>query len=273
MEKEKEVLRVFKLNSIDWKIQNNLYHRRFFELYIENLPEEIGYKELKDIEVDYEEFQNEVYENSFLVWNIMEKDVLMDKLRNDVLEKYMNKAKIYSNESTSDLMKISNGRIFKIERYETFIYIYTDEEPNNNWKLWNIRNIESVEKYNKLKYKLLGNRQELDLITKLKADKGKRVRSEAEIFEAVNSFTDIQNLKLEKIRLNGYVENPIEGYNANRVFDETVTFRRKKKDILYLYFSVKNEKDKYLYDELSFMLSNIEYLYPEYEVKGVLKWK
>ena len=272
-EKEKEILRVFKLNRITWKIQNTLYNRRFFELYIENLPEEINYKELKNINVDYENYGNAVYENAFLVWNIMEKDILMDKLKNDILEKHMNKAKIYSNESASDLMKINNGKIFKIERYETFIYIYTDEDPNNDWRLWNIRNIGSIERYDKLRYRLLGNDQESDLISKLKEGNGKRVRSEAEVFETVNSLNGIKNLKLAKIKLNGYVENSVEGYNANKTFDETVTFRRKKKDVLYLYFYVKNEKDKYLYDELSFVLSNIEYLYPEYKVKGVLKWK
>ena len=111
------------------------------------------------------------------------------------------------------------------------------------------------------------------MISKLKEGNGKRVRSEAEVFETVNSLNGIKNLKLAKIKLNGYVENSVEGYNANKTFDETVTFRRKKKDVLYLYFYVKNEEDKYLYDELSFVLSNIEYLYPEYKVKGVLKWK
>ena len=272
LNKEKEILSVFGKNDIKWQVLYMPYSRRFFNLYADRLPENIKSDKLGELKVNYGEFTENIYEDYFLVSNIQEKSILLDKARGKTIDGNISRYKIYSNESKTDLVKINTGKIFTIERFENFLHIYTDSEPEDEWKLWNIRKIEMMEKYSDLKFMPKGNRKKTDLLGTLKENSKSRTRSESEVFEIIKSYSEIKDIRLVKIKLNEYVEKPVTGYDSNRVFNETVSILRKKEDTLFLYFKYENQ-DKYFYDRLSFLLSCVEYKFPEYNVKGVLEWR
>ena len=270
--KENEILSVFNRNDIKWQVLYTPYSRRFFNLYADRLPENIKSDKLSDIRINYGEFTKNVYEDYFLVSNIQEKSILLDKAKGRTIDGNISRYKIYSNESKTDLVKINDGKIYAIERFENFLHIYTDTEPEDEWKLWNIRKIEKMEKYSDLKFMPKGNRKKIDILGALKENSKSRTRSESEVFEIIKSYSDIKGIKLAKIKLNEYVGNPVSGYDSNMAFNRTVSIPRKKEDTLFLYFKYEKQ-DKYFYDEISFLLASVEYKFPEYNVKGVLEWR
>ena len=271
LEKEEEFFKVLNLNNLPWEVLYTPYSRRFFNVYIENLPENLDMKKIKEIKIDYEEYSDYIFEDHFLAWNVEEKSVLVDKIRVDVVEE-MYKYRIFSNEAGSDLVKIKDGKIFKIERDLEKLYVYSDTLNDKGWALWNIKNIVDSTKYKNMKFKPVGNKKINDFITRFKGESKMRTRSEAEIYEIINSYTDIENISLEKIRFEGYVENVQETYDMNAVFNKGITLKRNNKQNLNLYFKILNTT-KNLIDELSFALSCVEYKYPEYSVRGVVKWQ
>jgi hypothetical protein len=270
--KEKEILNVFNKNDIEWQVVYTPYSRRFFNLYAEGVPENTKTKELKELKINYEEYGKNVYEDYFLVSNIQEKSILLDKAKGKSIDGNIVRYKIYSNDSKTDLIKINEGKIYGIERFQNFLHIYTDIEPEDEWKLWNIREIRSIGKYSDLSLMPKGNKKKIDLMGVLKKRSKSRTRSESEIFEIIKSYPEIKNLELAKIKLNEYVERPVSGYDSNWNFNETADIPRKKEDTLFLYFKY-NKQDKYFYDEMSFLISSVAYKFPEYKVKGVLEWR
>ena len=272
LNQEKEILSVFGKNGIKWRVLYTPYSRRFFNLYVSMLPDNIGFDKLGEVKINYGEFTESVHENYFLVSNIQEKSILLDKARGKTIDGNMSRYKIYSNESKTDLVKITDGKIYAIERFENFLHIYTDTEPEDEWKLWNIRKIDKMEKYSDLKFIPKGNRKKIDVLGALKENSKSRTRSESEVFEIIKSYSEIKGIRLAKVKLNEYVGNPLSGYDSNIAFNKTVSIPRKKEDTLFLYFKYEKQ-DKYFYDEISFLLASVEYKFPEYNVKGVLEWR
>ena len=268
-EKEEEFLNVLELNKKEWEVLYTPYSRRFFELYLKDVPEEIK-NHLDEIIVDYGKYGDNIHENYFLAWNIEEKSVLADKIKSDA-SKQTYCYKIFSAEAETDLVKIADSQIKEIDRQDNNIYVYINSLKDENWELWRIIRIDP-ERFENLTFKLLGNKKTEDFISRFKKDSEMRVRSEAEIHEIIAGYEDIRSLKLKEITLNGYTEKTEDSFDMNKAFNKKVKIKRKNKDRLNLYFEVMKE-GRYLKDELSFILSCVGYKYPEYEVRGIIKWR
>ncbi len=266
MNKEKELLEVFESNNIDWEVLYTPYSRKFFEIYIKNIHD----INIEDIELDYGKYTENIYENYFLSWNLEEKEVLSDHITSKSNEGQIYEYRIFSNNSLNDLVKIKNGKIFRIEREHEKLFVYSDSPNSKNWKLWNIKNIEN-KVYENLKFEILGNRKTNDFITRFKENSLTRTRSESEIIEIINSFSDIRNFNLKDITINEYAEKIANSFDMNNIFNEKKTLKRKNKDKMNLYFECP-DRGKYFEDELSFLLSCIEFKFPEYEVRGTTDW-
>lgn len=268
LEKEKELLSIFELNNLDWKVLYTPYSRRFFNLYITEIPENMTLED-SEVIIDYSEYRNDVFEDYFLGWNIEEKSVLVDKARADLYDEKLYEYRIFSNENNS-LVKINHGKIYKIKREQDGIHVYTNIFNEKDWELWNVKKISS-EKMNNLEFKPLGNRKKENIISKLIENSKMRVRSEAEIYQLTNCYHDFENLILEEITVDEYAENIESTYDMNEVFTEKKTLIRKIHN-LNLYFKVIKQT-KYITDELSFILSCVEYEFPEYAARGIINWK
>lgn len=270
VEKEKELAEVFESNNIDWEVLYTPYSRRFFEIYAKKNSYEINYDNA-DIEIDYGKYTENIYENYFLAWNIEEKEVLADQISVENIKGRVYEHRIFSSNAKNDLVKIINGKIFRIDREKEKLFVYSDVASSRNWKVWNIKDT-GKNTYTNLKFKVLGNSKINDFITRFKGNSPLRTRSESEIFEIINSFSDIKNLRLKSITVDEYTEKTAYSFDMNKVFNEKKTFKRNNRGKLNLYFECI-EKDRYFTDELSYILSCIEYKYPEYEVKGITEWK
>jgi PAS domain-containing protein len=267
-DKEKELLEVFRSNDIDWEVLYTPYSRKFFDIYVKKIPDETDIN-IEDITIDYGNYTESIYENYFLAWNLEEKKVLADQVAVESTGNQIYEYRVFSSNAKNDLVKIKNGEILRINREIEKLFIYSDVINIKNWELWNIKNLEN-KTYDNLRFKVQGNRKENDFITRFKGSSASRTRSKSEIHEIVNSFSDIKKLKLKRVTVNEYTEKTSASFDMNVVFNERKTFKRENMEKLNLYFECI-DKDKYFEDELSFILSCVEYKYPEYEVKGIIK--
>ena len=267
--KEEEFLNVLELNDQEWEVLYTPYSRRFFDLYLKELPEGIE-KYIEEIKIDYREYNDHIYENYFLAWNIEEKSVLADKIKSDA-KKQTYCYRISTVMPEKDLVNVTDSKVKEIERKINDIYVFIDSLKDKNWELWRISEIDS-ERFENLTFKPLGNKKTEDFISRFKNDSDMRVRSESEIHEIIAGYENIKSLKLKEMTLNGYTEKIADSFDMNEVFNKKVRIKRKSRDKLNLYFEI-SEEGRYLRDELSFLLSCIGYKYPEYEVRGITEWR
>ena len=270
IDKEQELLEVFKSNNINWEVLYTPYSRKFFDIYMKTNYVETN-MDIENIKIDYGKYSEKVYENYFLAWNLEEKAVLADQISVESKGDRVYEYRVFSSNAKNDLVKIKTGKILRINREIEKLFIYSDIVNSKNWELWSIKNIEE-KTYGNLKFKILGNRKENDFITRFKENSLSRVRSESEIYEIVNGFSDIKNLKLKKITIDEYAEKTDDSFDMNAVFNQKKTFKRNNRGKLNLYFETINENEDFE-NELSFMLSCVEYKYPEYEVRGITEWR
>ena len=115
----------------------------------------------------------------------------------------------------------------------------------------------------------MGNEKEYDFLNRLRSNSEMRIRTEAEIERITGSFPEVTKaLEYKDYYITDReLENTINTYDMNSfIIDE---FKLKgKKEKLYIYFQIL-KKNYLTEDTVSFIISEIQFYFPEYECIGV----
>ena len=270
-EKMEELYSVFLLNDLKWRTINQCYSEKMFKLVITDHDEELYYANTDafELEIFYEELTGDVYPDYDLMWNIREKEAIGDSLVRAMEDRIHYEHKIKFEQIEEAYLYPSSDNIFLAHKDEEFMYIITDDIKENKWIIWKIKELTDKRKYENLEFPLSGNEKEYDFLNRLRSNSIMRIRSEAEIERIAGSFPEIK----KAVKYKDYyitekdLGNTIKTYDMNSfIIDE---FRLKgKKERLYVYFELLD--NNYLSEDMvSFMVSEMQIYFPEYECVGV----
>ena len=82
--------------------------------------------------LENEDYWKNMYKNYFLAWNLEEREVLSDHAASKINENQVYECQIFSSNSLNDLVKIKNGKIFRIEREHEKLFVYSDSPNSKN---------------------------------------------------------------------------------------------------------------------------------------------
>lgn len=276
--KTEELYKTFQLNFLKWKTINAPYLNRIFKIaiidYDEAILEEMSKIQdalkIHKLKIDDSIISSYFAEDYITIWNITH----VNHFGNGVIEPTENRINyIHDINSTKNidlyLVPEQGIHVYSIGKTSLGYRIVTNTNKNITWKFINISEVAHIRYEEKLKYPVFKNYEIPLFINKLKELNKVRIRTVAEIHRVVNSYENIKNrFELENIEVSNNNMSAVETIDLDSfIIDE---FKLKKDNkFMYLYFKVL-KNDSFVNEQLSFIVTIMQSLFPEYQCKGVL---
>ena len=276
VKKEKELYEMYETNKIRWKPFIMPYNTKFYNVILKlEDNKELDERILKNInlgEINYEfpEIENEYFRDYVLMWNVFENNITTNTylLREDE-GMYVHQTTILQEGQTFINTKDSKGAITDIIFKENGIVEINSKLKNiENWSTLTIKNIRSENRYNEQKFELISNKMNKNMLNRIRQKYKNRIRSELEIYRLANAYEYLEEIKLKRVEINGYLkefdyfENKY-GYIVDEISREIAKTFSKDKLVITIDFP---ENMTFKQDKIDYFCSVINFFFPEYEI-------
>ena len=300
IDKIKELYKIFQKNGKSWSTINCPYAYKFVDIVV-NAPLALKQGEaIKEITVDLAEYEQYKVPNVIPLWNIKQvkaKDAEFpeESIRYSI-ENYLESVKatsapepmpvvdaiIYDHKIALENYGIENGFMIALDsadyiysrRTKDQLIIESNDSKKSNWDLLQIENAANIGKRT-FSYEVLTNARDYGFSGKLSAVKSLVIRTRAEISRVLSYYRDLSSqLKFDdedegSVKILDEYNKTIETFDFNGFIDDNIRKDSHKK-IMLLTFVAANRNDYLLKDKMSFLVSEIQFLFPEYKCIGEL---
>lgn len=273
LEKMRLLYDIFCLNTIKWRTYNIPYIRKMFKLVIVEYDLEL-INELnggEEVFIDKDELAPYWVEDHIIIWNIKEESASSDGLIKPTINKiHYEHTVVFENVSKVYLCPQINNKIYTVAKtIDNSMKIITDESRPIKWSFWSILPIEN-KNYSKLKFKFFDNKIDNNFINQIKLENDLRIRTKGEVYRILNSYKDVRDyLKLEDIVVTTEEKKCEYLYEINDFIVDEFKLKGKNSFIYFEFSALIN--DEFTEDILSFIISDLQLYFPEYECKAILR--
>ncbi|MEJ6949909.1 hypothetical protein [Natronospora cellulosivora (SeqCode)] len=269
---EKDMHNNFIENGVRWKTVFNPYIRRCFDVIIVDCDEDLSeVNDFKEITFDLEEYQENTLLDFVPVWNIKKIDVKTQGFPLPANDKVN-----YEHVLSFDSMGVDNGYLIvpnqnfiTVRKTKENLLVVSKDSEATNWEVFEFNQDEKLIENEKLQVKLLSNKRKKQFTSRFVNKEESSIKSIGELNRLVNSFEMLDGLTLEKIEILNRVPSNALGYDFNYYITDELRADKFKK-VLCLEF--KSEINDYLNEDyISFIVSEIQFYFPEYICKGVIE--
>jgi hypothetical protein len=266
---------VFQKNGIPWKTLNQPYANKFFDVYIsdwESIPEET--ETITEIVVNLEEYDQYKRIDLALLWNIEPIIMSSTGFPMPALDRI-------NYEHVLSLKKNGPEHGYLINEEQTYIrYSMRTEDtmtivsPYQKMEAWNLMKITrplTEPSGTNLPYPVASNHRRDSFSAKFAQKQAAIIRTKAEIYRIVNSFSVSQYFQLQDIRFSDHKTTRSCTYDYNNFLTDDIRVANDKKIMNLIFTPVNSEGNFLVYDWLSFLVSEVQMYFPDYECVGELE--
>lgn len=269
--KLEELYQVFVDNDIEWKTINSTYISKILDVIILDCEDIISKEEsIISLSVDFEDYQRYIKYNMIPVWNIEEKLISSTGFPIPCEDLLNHEHIIMLKEEGMQhgyLIKGHNENINHITRTKDSLIITSNIKDANEWNIIKIISPNGSDLKN-YAYETVSNYQAVSFTQKL-ASRKRTLKTMAELKRIINSFELSKYLLFKEIKIEKTDNQKEETYSMNFfIIDEIRDTDYQKK--LILYFTPQQIDCFITRDLLSFIVSQIQFYYPEYKCEGRL---
>ena len=271
--KVEKLYRSFINSNIAWTTINNPYIHKIADVVLTGCEGNIQDDEnIIGIEVDFGEYREYVEYDMVPLWNIKELSLKCSGFPMPCIDKvgYEHDISIEKEEKNNGyLIGRENPNINWVMFTKKSIIIYTNTQEPIEWNLWSI--VSWAKNANKkYEYELMTNEVNIDFSNKLAFDKSYTIKTKAELARIINSFKASKYLRFNDIELKEIlIEEQKQTYEVNDFIIDEIREDNIKKTLI-LYFEPVNKENYLNKDILSFLVSEVQFIYPEYKCEGRL---
>lgn len=261
---------LFMANGIPWKTVNIPYLFKMADICIDQLPEEIGDKEeVMNLRVNFNEYNDFVHYDMVPIWNIAH--LKLDSIGFPVACKdhrnYEHVVSIRKYGAEHAYLVSEKSGIQSVRQNGEKLLITGAVENVKKWDVFIIRAGQD-HKIDRYSYPVLENLRKDDFSERFQKKTGRSVKTRAELERFIRGFGLEDYIEYEKCIL-GEKTKQQETYSMNFFMEDEIRDREAKKSLI-LYFRAKGKQGWLLRDLASFIVSEVQELYPEYQCCGEL---
>ena len=259
-------------NNIAWSTINNPYIHKFADVYIVSARDTIEADEtIVKVDVDFGEYSKYVNYDMVPMWNI-KKLILKGSGFPVPCEDKVN----YEHTISVAKEGKDNGYLVTLNKQDVNYVMFKDEaiivsSKDDTPQKWEILKIISSgeDKEKDYEFKLMSNEININFSNKLLFKNSLNIRTKSELSRVINSYKASEYLSFKEISLKDNDNFNEETYEVNDfIIDEIREEKIKRKMILY--FQPKDKENYLNLDILSFLVSEVQLIYPEYKCEGKL---
>ena len=258
---------VTNLNELPWRSILAPYLYKFAEVWITSVEGWTGEQNIERITLDYAEFRDIIQEEMVPLWNIQPYQALTSSYPEACMDRIAYEHRLYAHQFPAGgqyLLDQSDAAVPSVRWQGGDLIITCDQRERESWPLLRFYPVRSAEKYG---YRVYGNQHDQSFARNLMAAYGQRVKTRAEVERFLRSFACMRDFSLQDLRL-----RQAAGQAATYCTDEFIgyEFRTGSREYtLELDFQAKQEDYRNL-DVLSFLVTNLQHYFPEYNCAGRL---
>lgn len=273
MDKVGKLYKSFIKSNIPWTTINNPYIHKVANVVLVGVEDKIEEDEnITTIEVDFGEYKEYVEYDMVPLWNVKELILKCGGFPVPCIDKVW-----YEHELSIVDEGTKNGYLIDEEEsdvnYVTFtkktVIISSIIDKSINWNLLGIIDAHKNQKQ-KYEYELMSNEVDVSFANKLAFEKSYTIKTKTELARVINSYKVSKYLKFNEVKLTtDYSEEYKQTYEVNDFIIDEIREENIKKSLI-LYFEPVNKENYLNKDILSFLVSEVQLLYPEYKCEGRL---
>ena len=266
--KAESLYEVAKLNYLPWRSTNNAYFYKLFDVYVVSIEQWDEQQEVRKVTTEFDEFSEKVLYEPLPIWNAYEVTIKANAYPQPAVDRKYYEHYLYKsqfNEGSQYLLRRADVVIRNIRRQNGDFYIICDSDLPGDWDFY-----ELVPPAEKSFYEnpLMSNEQNQSFSRDMIEYFGQRIKTRTELVRFFNSFKCSEYLSFVEAKVKGKPRK-VETYSMENFIDyEYRTGDRAQ--TLEFSFRPKDE-DFYLNrDVMSFLVTEIQHLFPEYLCVGKL---
>ncbi|MDP4180490.1 MAG: normocyte-binding protein [Bacillota bacterium] len=263
---------IFQKNNIPWKTINNPYLNKFYDVILtgcEGMLEED--EEIQEIRFNLEEYEKYRMSDIVLMWNIQKLNQKSDGFPMPAIDN-VNYEHVISLKKlgleNGYLVDVDETLVKYIKRTEEELIIISPMELANTWDILRISQ-NPAEQNRKTKHELISNRRNPSFINKFAQKQSSLIRTKGEIARISNSFQVSRYFELVSIEIIPGKIGSATTYDFNSFIIDDIRIGNDKK-VMHLKFRTDHMSNYLIHDLLSFIVSEIQMYFPEYECEGEL---
>lgn len=271
VQKIAQLYALFLRNGIEWRTVNAPYLYKMADIVITELPEGLnGTEKIKQVVILFEEYAKVIQKDVIPVWNIQ-------KLKLDSIGFPMPCKDTLNYEHLVSLHKYGTQHAYLAEDDKHIKSVHQDDEKLrivcqiSETKKWEIYQIRSSQKQ-KIDYEtfpVMTNQRKDSFAEKCLQKWKQHIKTKTELAHFIKGFELEDYVCYEDCQILDCFEHQKETYEVNFFIEDEIRQKAAQKKLV-LYFR-HGEKQTWLQrDILSFLVSEVQRIYPEYDCGGIL---
>lgn len=268
--KIESLYKIFIDNNIPWTTINNPYIHKIAKVVLVGTKVELDPDEdIEKIDVDFGEYSKFVKYDMVPMWNVKEEVKKGTIFPTPCVDKINYEHNLSVDKGNGYLVNTGVSEINYVMFKEESIIISCKLDEISIWNLIKIVSPEDKENED-YEYKIMSNEINQNFSNKILAQNSIRIKTKTDLARFIKSYKVAEYLKFKDIKLMDVHDTALkESYNANDFIIDEIRESNIKKVLLLIFEPV--DKENYLnYDILSFITSEVQFIYPEYECEGRL---
>jgi len=271
-----KVSRLYKsfINSnIAWTTINNPYIHKIADVVLVGCQDKIEADEnIVKIEVDFGEYSKYVEYDMIPLWNIKELNLKCNGFPMPCIDKvnYEHDVSIIKEGQTNGyLVDSENTDIDYVTFKKESLIISAAVKDTIFWRLLSIISYDK-RKIQKYEYEFMTNKVNVNFANKLAFEKPHTIKTKTELARTINSFKASEYLRFNDVKLQEADDKKFnQTYDINDFITDEIREANVKTALILDFEPI--DKNNYLNkDILSFLVSEVQLLYPEYKCEGRL---
>ncbi|MDE6641376.1 MAG: hypothetical protein K2K63_12715 [Acetatifactor sp.] len=262
---------LFTRNGIPWQTVNAPYLYKMADMIVTGLPEGItGGEKIKQVTIQFGEYSKIIQKDVIPVWNIQK--LALDSVGFPTpCEDHRNFEHNISlrQQGTEHAYLVENDRnIHSISQSGERLKIVCETGEAKKWSIYQIRS-SAEQRIDRYTFPIMGNGREESFSEKYQRKWNQHIRTKTELVHFIRGLGLEDYVSYEDCRVEDGFPGRRENYSMNFFVQDEIRDKTAQKKLI-LYFRPGQKLDWLQRDILSFLVSEVQRIYPEYDCGGVL---
>lgn len=273
LEQIEHLYQSFVKNGIPWQTVNSPYFFKMVDVYIKSVPEEAGSKEyITDFGIDLGEYSDAVCYNMIPVWNV--RKIKLGSFGFPIACKdrknYEHVIKLKNNSSGNAYLIDEKEQILQVRQNRDSLMVTGAFSEPQKWTVYMISG-EKDSTFSQYTYPMMENLRLDGFSERYQRRTGRKIKTKLELERYILGFGLEEHLEFQGYKILDFSQSKSSGetYSMNYFIEDEIRFHANHMELL-LYFKGKGQF-KWLYrDFASFIVSELQEIYPEYNCGGII---
>lgn len=262
---------LFTRNGIPWQTANAPYLYKMADMIVTGLPEGItGKEKIRRVTIQFGEYSSMIQEDVIPVWNIqrLELDSIGFPIPCGDHQNYEHSVSLKKHGINHAYLVEDDRNVQSVSQEGERLRIVCKTGEAKKWGIYQIRSSQE-QKIDRYTFPIMGNGREENFAEKYQRKWNQQIRTKTELAHFIKGFGLEDYVRYQDCQVEDDFPGNRETYAVNCFIPDEIRLRSTQKKLV-LYFQPGKQERWLQRDILSFLVSEVQRIYPEYDCGGIL---